>query len=59
LCCLPFAQAPEKQGDDSAPGAKYKWYEEKKKRKEEEMARLGITAEEAHRLETAEVGMIP
>jgi uncharacterized protein (DUF885 family) len=39
---------------DGGDGEK-RWYEEKKKRKEEELARLGLTPEQAHRLESAEV----
>ncbi|KAI3435791.1 hypothetical protein D9Q98_001849 [Chlorella vulgaris] len=35
-------------------GSKRKWFEEKQKRKEEELAKLGLDASKAHRLETAE-----
>eukprot|EP00775_Hariotina_reticulata_P006195 gene6195-6431_t len=39
---------------DGGDGEK-RWYEEKKKRKEEELARLGLTPDQAYRLESAEV----
>eukprot|EP00887_Chlorella_sp_A99_P006252 scaffold3.g6252.t1 len=35
-------------------GSKRKWYEEQAKRKEEELKRLGLKPEQAHRLDTAE-----
>lgn len=40
---------------ETSEGSKARWYEEKKKRQEEALARLGLTPEEAHRLESAEV----
>lgn len=40
---------------DASEGSKKRWYEEKKKRQEEQLAKLGLTPEEAHRLESAEV----
>jgi hypothetical protein len=47
-----FLQAAEKgeEGD-----GKKKWHEEKQKKRAEELARLGLTPEQAHRLESAEV----
>ncbi|GAB4822098.1 hypothetical protein N2152v2_009144 [Parachlorella kessleri] len=41
-------------GGDGKEGAKYKWHEEKQKRKEEELKRLGLDPSQAYRLETAE-----
>jgi hypothetical protein len=41
--------------ESTGEGSKKKWYEEKKKRQEEQLAKLGLTPEEAHRLESAEV----
>lgn len=40
---------------ETSEGSKARWYEEKKKRQEEALAKLGLTPEEAHRLESAEV----
>lgn len=50
-CASVFAaQVAGAEGD----GAK-RWYDERKKRQEEELARLGLTPEDTHRLETAEI----
>ena len=35
--------------DDKSAGAKRKWYEEKQKRKEEELVRLGLDPSQSHR----------
>lgn len=40
--------------DDSSMGAKKKWFEEKQRARAAELARLGLPADAAHRLETAE-----
>jgi len=53
-CCVRHHQAKEDAADTSE-GSKKRWYEEKKKRQEEQLAKLGLTPEEAHRLESAEV----
>lgn len=53
LLLLLAPQAAESGGVDG-DGAK-KWYEERKKRQEEQLARLGLKPEDAHRLETAEI----
>lgn len=41
------------KGDDQG-NAKRKWFEEKQKRREEELQRLGLPAAEIHRIQTAE-----
>lgn len=53
-CCVCPDQAKEDAADTSE-GSKKRWYEEKKKRQEEQLAKLGLTPEDAHRLESAEV----
>jgi hypothetical protein len=52
LCLCRCLQAAEKgeEGD-----GKKKWHEEKQKKRGEELARLGLTPEQAYRLESAEV----
>jgi hypothetical protein len=40
---------------EQSEGSKKKWYEEKKKRQEEQLAKMGLAPEDAHRLESAEV----
>ena len=35
--------------DEKSAGAKRKWYEEKQKRKEEELVRLGLDPSQSHR----------
>jgi hypothetical protein len=50
--CVGFLQAAEK--GEEGDGRK-KWHEEKQKKRAEELARLGLTPEQAHRLESAEV----
>lgn len=50
--CVCFAptQSPDAEGpDDSSVGAKKRWYEEKQKRKAEELQRLGLDPSQAHR----------
>lgn len=48
--CLQAGDAAEQ-----SEGSKKRWYEEKKKRQEEQLAKMGLTPEEAHRLESVEV----
>ncbi|KAG2496151.1 hypothetical protein HYH03_005753 [Edaphochlamys debaryana] len=48
------AQVP----DDKSAGAQRKWFEEKQKRKAEELERLGLDPTQAHRLETAEAAAL-
>ncbi len=55
-CALarPLTQARQGAGDgevpaDETPGAKRRWYEEQQKRKEEELARLGLRPDQAYR----------
>jgi hypothetical protein len=51
ICCqLPQAAEKGEEGD-----GRKKWHEEKQKKRAEELARLGLTPEQAHRLESAEV----
>jgi hypothetical protein len=40
---------------EQSEGSKKKWFDEKKKRQEEQLAKMGLTPEDAHRLESAEV----
>lgn len=40
---------------DTSEGSKKRWFEEKKKRQEEQLAKMGLTPDEAYRLESAEV----
>ncbi|KXZ55225.1 hypothetical protein GPECTOR_3g367 [Gonium pectorale] len=49
--------AAETGGGESA-GDKRRWYEEKQKRKAEELERLGLDPTQAHRLETAETAAL-
>jgi hypothetical protein len=52
--CRSVPQAGD-PAESTGEGSKKKWFEEKKKRQEEQLAKLGLTPEEAHRLESAEV----
>ena len=49
VVCLQRGEKGEDQGN-----AKRKWFEEKQKRREEELQRLGLPAAEIHRIQTAE-----
>ena len=49
MVCLQRGEKGEDQGN-----AKRKWFEEKQKRREEELQRLGLPAVEIHRIQTAE-----
>ncbi|KAL6762226.1 cyclophilin-like domain-containing protein [Haematococcus lacustris] len=43
-----------KEDPEAGPTAQMRWHEERQKRKAEELERLGLTPDQAHRLETAE-----
>lgn len=53
--CLPTCLLQAGDPAAASEGSNKRWYEEKKKQQEEKLAKMGLTPEDAHRLESAEV----